>query len=308
MPWTAVVNPAAGRTTARSLDRLAAALGARGIAVRIARDLVDGQDLARAAFAAGHGVVACGGDGTVAALAAIAAETGGTLAIVPCGSGNDFARQLGLDHRHPLRNLGLLDPPEPSTTTVDLGRVTLGTTSRIFTTVANVGLDAAANRWANDHAHTFPGQHLGGTARYVLAALATIPRYRPTRLRVQVDEERWEGPAWLVAVGNSRSYGGGMLITPDASVHDGRFDVCIVEAVPRVELLRRLPGVFRGSHVRVDGVRMLRGARVEVTALDAPSTAPKRSQDLWASGEPVGPLPAVLEVCPDALRVVVPNL
>jgi diacylglycerol kinase (ATP) len=105
-----------------------------------------------------------------------------------------------------------------------------------------------------------------------------------------------------VAIGNCRSYGGGMLITPGASVHDGALDVCIVEAVPRAELLRQLPRVLRGSHVHVDGVRMLRGARVEIAALDSPLGG---SSDLWASGEPAGPLPATLEAWPDALRVVV---
>ncbi len=287
----------------------------------MARDPADGEDAARTAFEAGDGIVACGGDGTVAALAAIAAEAGGTLAIVPSGSGNDFARQLGLDHRHPLRNLSFLEHPESvATTTVDLGEIRLGapvpgTTDgrgRIFTTVANVGLDAAANRWANDHAHTALGRALPGTVRYGLAALATIPRYQPTRLRVQVDDASWSGTAWLVAIGNSRSYGGGMLITPTASVHDGLLDVCIVEAVPRRELLRRMPRVFRGSHVRVDGVHVLRGARVEIAALDTIAPDPRAgglpAGGLWASGEPVGPLPATLQARPDALRVVVPTV
>ena len=117
------------------------------------------------------------------------------------------------------------------------------------------------------------GRYLGGTARYLLAALATIPRYRPQRLSVQVDEERWEVKAWLVAVGNSRSYGGGMLITPDADLYDGRFDVCIVEASAPCRAAASAPrGCSGGAHVRVDGVQVLRGTRVELHALDTPGT------------------------------------
>ncbi len=303
MRWTAVVNPRAGRgRTGRLLPRLCAALDAAGIETHLTRDADEGAGFARAAFDRGDGVLACGGDGTVAALAGVAAETDGALAIVPTGAGNDFARHLGIDHRRPIDAVALATNPRANAVLqrVDLGRATTADgAQRWFTTVANAGFDAEANRWANDV------RWATGTPLYVLAMLRTIVAYRPRTTTVRVDGREWQEPAWLVAVGNTRCYAGGMRITPDAQVHDGLFDICVVGRTSRRELITRFPSVFRGTHTRADAVTMFRGARVELSADDdRHATSPP---ELWASGERVGPLPATVEVVPAAVRVLVPG-
>ncbi len=295
MGWTAVVNPTAGRgRTRRLLGPLGDALRARGVTVHVGADAADGLLAARTAFDRGDGVVACGGDGTVAALAGVAAEAGGTLAVVPTGSGNDFARHLGIDGRRPLDALALLDHGRHAR--CDLGRAeSADGTSRWFTTVANTGFDAEANRWANGV------QWATGTTLYVAAVLRTLAVYRPRRLRVTVDGTVWDDAAWLVAVGNTRGYAGGMLITPGAVIDDGLLDVCVIGPVPRGEFLAKFPRVFRGTHVAVPLVETFRGRCVEVEAVGT-----GLALDLYASGEQVGPLPARLEPVAGALRVVVP--
>ena len=303
MRWTAVVNPRAGRGRARRLlPRLRAALDAAGIDAHPTRDVDEGAALARASLDRGSGIVACGGDGTVAALAGIASEMDGPLAIVPTGAGNDFARHLGIDHRRPLDAVALLaDAPgnEGPLTRVDLGRATAADgTQRWFTTVANTGFDAEANRWANGV------RWATGTPLYVLAMLRTIVAYRAQTISVRADDREWHGPAWLVAVGNTSRYAGGMRITPDAQADDGLLDVCVVGRTSRLELVARFPSVFRGTHARADAVEMFRGARVEVSAGDDRAAA--SGLELWASGEQVGPLPAVIEVVPGAVEVLVP--
>ena len=258
--------------------------------------------LARALFERGHGVVACGGDGTVATLAGVAAEMDGALAIVPTGAGNDFARHLGIDYRRPISATALVTDPQADATLqrVDLGRATTADgAQRWFTTVANTGFDAEANRWANDV------RWATGTPLYVLAMLRTIVAYRARTTSVRVDGREWHEPAWLVAVGNTRFYAGGMRITPDAQVDDGLLDICIVGRTSRRELITRFPSVFRGTHTRADAVTMLRGTRVELSADDDRSSA--SPPELWASGERVGPLPATVEVVPAAVRVLVPG-
>ncbi|MEX1143930.1 MAG: diacylglycerol kinase family protein [Acidimicrobiia bacterium] len=292
-----MVNPVAGRgRTRRMLPTLRHALEEHAVAVHVSMDVDDGRRVARDAFLRGEGVVACGGDGTVSALAGVAADEGGPIAIVPTGAGNDLARQLGLDPRQAIDAVALLDAGRIGR--MDLGRAEASDgTAEMFTTVANAGFDAEANRWANDV------RWATGTTLYVLALLRTAVTYRPRPMCLRVDDTTWEGPAWLVAVGNTRWYAGGMMITPGAEIDDGLLDVCIVGDGSTAEFLRRFPRVFKGTHTALDSVTTLRGSSVEITASDAG----QHGLELWASGERVGPLPARLEAVPGALQVLVPE-
>jgi len=288
------VNPVAGRgRTRRTRAALDAALATRGIPVCRPASAAAAAEEAAVRFALGEGVIVCGGDGTVAGIAGVAAEAGGTIAVVPTGAGNDFARHLGIDGRRPLDALELLTSGRVAV--CDLGRVTTadGTTAW-FTTVANTGFDADANRWANGV------RWARGTTLYVLAMLRTLATYRPVAVKVVVDGVEHASRAWLVAVANTRYYAGGMMIAPGAEVDDGLLDVCLVGPVSRGEFLARFPSVFRGTHTRVEEVRTWRAATVELRAGD------DRALECWASGERVGPLPATLTARPGALRVLVP--
>ena len=140
-----------------------------------------------------------------------------------------------------------------------------------FTTVANTGFDAVANAWANTVTWT------SGTPLYVLATLRTLAAYSPTPVRVTVDDATTiETEAWLVAVGNTRTYASGMMITPAASVHDGLLDVCVVGPVSRIDFLRTFPSVFSGTHVEHPEVRTARPPRR------------RRSDRARTRGRPVG--------------------
>jgi diacylglycerol kinase (ATP) len=291
--WTAIVNPAAGRGRARKrLPALRDALTAPGLDVDVV--VSTGPDdparIARAAFAAGRGVVACGGDGLVAELAGIAAETEGLLAVVPLGAGNDFARTLGLEHRNPLAAVQLLRDGKEML--VDLGRAD----GHWFTSVANTGFDAEANRWANGVTH------LSGTTLYVVAVVRTLAVYEPQQFRLTLDDgEPRDVRAWLIAFANGDSYAGGMHIAPNARLDDGTLDITIVGPVSRPGFLRTFPRVFRGTHVTHPAVTCLRSTTVSVESLEADS-----GMEIYASGERVGPLPARVEAVPAALRVLVP--
>jgi diacylglycerol kinase (ATP) len=296
--WTAVVNPAAGRGRGPlTLPAVADALAAvdRDVQIRVSADLADAITVATAALDDGRGVVACGGDGTVCSLAGLAAERDGVLAIVPSGSGNDLARHLAVPRRDASAAAELLTTG--LVTRVDLGRADAedGSTAW-FTTVANAGFDAEANRWANGV------ERIGGTPLYVLAVLRTLSSYVPRRVRVIVDDDVVDTDAWLVAVANTRSYAGGMVIAPGASLDDGTLDACIVGPVSRADFLRTFPKVFSGTHVEHPAVTIRRGRSVRIEMPDA-TDAP----ELWASGERVGPLPGTLRAAPGALRVVTPS-
>ena len=290
--WTAVVNPGAGRRRgARDLARLTDALAARGIPFHATGSAEEGRSVARDAFARGDGVLACGGDGTVQALADCAAAVDGILAVIPVGAGNDFARSIGLDHRDPLAALQIVDTGHE--TRVDLGRIrTADGVTTTFTTVAHSGLDGEVNRWANTV------HRLSGTALYAVAAVRTIATYHPTDMRITVDDAEWSGEPWMVSVANTHCYGGGMNIAPGARTDDGLLDVVVVHDVSRARVLRCFPRMIKGTHLTIEGVDHFRGSVVEI---DGPT-----DQEIYASGELIGCLPATVEIVPGALRLMVP--
>ena len=290
MTWTVIVNPVAGRGRTRKLlpviEERAAAVGAK---VQVSLNPDDPTRLAQEAAAQGHDLVACGGDGVVAAVAGVAADTGRTLAVVPTGAGNDFARVLGYDPKHPMEAFAALEHGHDRV--IDLGQVN----GRWYTCVTASGFDAEANRWANTV------HRLSGTALYVAAVLRTLAVYKPHPFRLTVDGETHEFRAWLVAVGNGPSYGGGMNIAPAAKLDDGLLDVTVVGAMTRWQMLTSFPKVFKGTHVSHPLVSTFRAARVDLVSLD-----PSVPMDVYADGELVGPLPATMEARPAALKVRVP--
>jgi diacylglycerol kinase (ATP) len=290
VPWTVIVNPAAGRgRTQKLLPELERTASAAGLEFHVSPEPGAPTKLARAAVDDGHDLVACGGDGLVTEVAGVAADTGRRLAVVPTGAGNDFARVLGYDPKNPLRAFAALEDGRDRV--VDLGRVN----GRWYTCVTASGFDAEANRWANTV------RRLSGTTLYVAAVLRTLAVYKPHRFRVTVDGETTETRAWLVAVGNGPAYAGGMHVTPNARLDDGLLDVTIIGAMSRAEFLWHFPKVFKGTHIAVPSITTLRGARVQLESLDA-----SIPMEVYADGERVGPLPGRMEAVRDALTARVP--
>jgi diacylglycerol kinase (ATP) len=294
MSWTLVLNPVAGRGRHRDLAPQLRSLARQAnldAEIVVSESAVDAETLARKAAEAGRDLIAAGGDGTVGLIAGIAAETDRLLGIVPTGAGNDFATTLGYDRKHPLDAISAIANGRDAT--VDLGAVN----GRWYTCVTCSGFDAEANRWANTVSR------ISGTPLYVAAVLRTLAVYKPCPFRVTVDGEVHETPAWMVAVGNSRAYAGGMQIVPDARMDDGLLDVCVIGDLSRLQILRHFPKVFKGAHLGIAGITTYRGARITVEAL-----GPKAgTMEVWADGERVGPLPATMEPRARALRVRVPS-
>jgi YegS/Rv2252/BmrU family lipid kinase len=284
-----VVNPSAGGgRAARALPGVQARLRALGCNVETAatRDLAHARELAGEAARAGRVVVTLGGDGIVGCVAGALREVpGAVLGVLPGGRGNDFARVVGI----PLDAEAACEViahgvPRP----IDLG----ATDDRTFIGIASVGFDSDANRIANE-----TPARLGGLV-YVYGALRALVAWKPATFVVEVDGERVEFTGWSVAAANSKAYGGGMLLAPDASLEDGAFDVVLVAQTSKLHCLRSLPKVFKGTHVRDPTVRVLRGSEIRVQA-DRPFV-------VYADGDPIGELPITMRVLPGALRVLLP--
>ena len=283
-----LVNPAsAGGRALEALPKVHAALDELGAEHRTVttRSIDHAYEEAKTAVGEAETVVALGGDGLLRPLAGALKHTESALAIVPCGRGNDLARVLGIP----------TDPGEAARLAVR-GEERLLDVANVEGTpymgIASFGFDSDANRIANE------AKLVKGNGVYVYAALRALAAWKPATFSVRVDGERHEFTGYTVAVGNSKAYGGGMLMFPDAELDDGKLDVILCKELSKLGFLRELPKVFKGTHVDSDFTELFRGEEIEVSA-DRPFA-------IYADGDPIGATPAIMRVERRCLRVVAP--
>ena len=285
-----IVNPSAGRRKGdvgalirETLDRSGVDFEVlwtqrRGHAEALAREAAEtGDDL----------VVAAGGDGTVHEVASGLVGTDTALGILPCGSGNGLARALGmpLDLRRACRAL-LSARVRP----IDAGRVN----GRYFFATAGTGLDALVAARYDER----PGNRRGLFPYVVLTARTFFTRV-PEEITLNLDN----GPPLtarpiLLTVANTRQYGGGAIIAPDARPDDGLLDVCLMEDVSLFRALFHARRLFTGTIHRMPGVRLFQAATVEIVR---PAPAPFQMDGEALRGEAV----LSIQVVPGALKVAI---
>lgn len=229
-------------------------------------------------------VVACGGDGTVHLLLNAVVGLDVRFAVVPMGTGNDFARYLGLKKARDAIEVA----KSGVTRNIDVGHIALKDETRHFLGIASCGFDAQVNERAN----TYRGPQ--GTVKYVVALLGELRALKALKVLVAIDDSASHHKVTLMAIGNTSSYGGGMLVCPQADAYDAKLEVMRVAEVNRRTLLRVFPRVFRGTHVTHPAVTMSRASRVEISGEDFP---------IYADGERIGLGPAAVTVLPAKLAV-----
>ncbi|GGV42574.1 diacylglycerol kinase [Streptomyces griseoflavus] len=291
---TLFVNPTAGRGRgARAALPAASALRDAGFSVRtvVGDDPRDALARARAAIDEGTGaLIAVGGDGMANLALQAVVGTGTPFGLVAAGTGNDFARALGMPLREPAAAGRMIADALRCgrVRDIDLGRIG----GHWFGAVLASGFDSRVNDRGNRMRLPL------GRLKYDVAMVAELAAFRPLPYRITLDGgEVREVEATLVAVGNGPSYGGGMRICPGADLTDGLLDVTVVGRCSRATLLRVFPRVYGGTHVGHPAVTVLRAASVELAAEGVTG---------YADGEPVGPLPLTACCVPGALRVVGP--
>lgn len=249
--------------------------------------------LAKAAAAApGSLLVVIGGDGTVNEVVNGVAGTDAELAVLPNGTGQDFARTHGIPGGLDDAVRTVLDG---ATRTIDLGRVECeGSDSRYFANVGSAGMSGSVARRANSMTKRF-----GGRATFFYALTREFLAWQNTRVELELDDGvRREGPMHDVIVANGRFHGGGMKLAPEARQDDGAFDVVTIGDVNKVDFLTTAPKLYSGRYLSHRKVELLRSSSV---AIDADAPLP-----LEVDGEPIGTTPARFEVVRAALRLRVP--
>ena len=225
-----------------------------------------------------EGIISVGGDGLAHLILQIAVPRNLPFAIVPAGTGNDIVRSLGFSLTEIERYLEQVVSSAPRS--IDLGNVD----SEWFAAILSTGFDSVVNERAN--ALTWPR----GPQRYNVAIALELPKFKPLEYHITTDTETFSTEAMLIAIGNGRSYGGGMLVCPHAQINDGLFDVMILEPVSKFEFLKVFPKVFSGSHITHPAVRTFRTKKI---SLHADAIA-------YADGERIGPAPISAECVSNA--------
>ena len=289
MKLALIVNPSAGGGRAgRELPGVQAELTRLGLDHRAqhTRSLDHARELAREAAAAGEAAVAFGGDGLVGAVADALCGSDGVLGVLPGGRGNDLARTLGI----PLQ-------PVPACAVLRGGlveRLDLGDVDgHGYVGIASCGFDSEANRIANET------RIIRGNLVYAYGMLLALARWKPATFTVEPDS----GPArtflgYSVAAANSRYFGGGMMLAPDASLHDGQLELVIISDVARLRYLLHSPSVFKGTHVRQPNVEVIRCSAAKISA--------SRPFEMYADGDPIAQLPVTVFTRPAAVQTIVP--
>lgn len=243
-------------------------------------------------------LVVVGGDGTVSLGASIVAGTPVRLGVVPAGSGNDFARALGLPINDPEESTrSLLHALSRPVMAIDAIEITSPEQSArpAPRTVAvgnvNLGFDALVNARAN-------GSSRGHTMRYTTAVLRELASFHPFPYWMEIDGgERIEVDAPLVSLCNSGVYGGGMRLVPDALLDDGQLELAMVQGLSRPRLLRFFPKVFSGTHTDVPGFSIQQVRELTIGLRHG------RALRAYADGEARALLPITARVLPGAVRL-----
>ena len=241
-------------------------------------------------------LVVIGGDGTVNEVVNGVAGTAAELAVLPCGTGQDFGRTHGLPTRFDDAVRVALGG---ETRVIDLGRVELGKssnggTSRFFANVGSAGMSGAVARRANAMTKAF-----GGRATFFYALTREFLAWQNTHVMVELEDGvRREGPMHDVIVANGNWHGGGMKLAPDARQDDGVFDVVLIGDVTKLDFLTTAPKLYSGRYLSHPKVELLQSSSVTIRASEP--------LPLEVDGEPIGATPARFEVVPSALRLRVP--
>ncbi len=303
-----IVNPTAGhgRGLARWNDVASALLSANPGSEQVSTTgRGDASALAQQGLRSGfEAIIAVGGDGTLCEVvhgflsSPEGLRGGAVVGTWPAGSGCDVARQFKIG-RNPGVLLEMLSSPRPRR--VDAARASCGAGAdrrmRYFFNVAGVGLPSEVTR----RLESGKGKRWGGTLSYLLASIGAIASAKAREMRLVVDGVAQEPDRFhIIVLANGGIFGGGMRVAPGADREDGRLDLVTLGELSALGLLRHLPKVYSGAHMRLPQVRHRRVSRVEISLSDSARLPIDVDGELW------GELPASFEVVPGAVPFLCP--
>ena len=230
-------------------------------------------------------LICIGGDGFIHDILPTLVKHELPLLVVPAGTGNDFARTLGL---FGAKLELLLNLPEVATPKeINLGIVSHSGESTPFVQILSTGFDSVVNERANGF------KFVKGSIKYVVAVLLEVWRFRAIDFEIAIDGKVIRQKAMLVCVANGKSYGGGMKIVPQARNDDGLLNVMVVDRVNPLRLLAVFPRVFFGTHINHPKVHFYSGVDIRIAG----------KTKAYADGEKIGKLPIEIRLAERGIKV-----
>jgi diacylglycerol kinase (ATP) len=299
-----VVNPAsANGSTGKRWPEISSQITALGLEhdALVTTRAGEATDLAAQALTSGADtVVAVGGDGTLnevanGFLAGDQHHPDAALGLLPFGTGGDFRRTVGI----PMDLEAAIDcVKKRKLRAIDVGRIEMealegGRKVRHFVNIADAGIGGVVVERVNRTTKLF-----GGKASFMYGSIATLLTYKPQTVRIETVERSWGGRAQNVVVANGQYFGGSMHVAPKAEPDDGEFDLVIFGDIARFEAIRSINDLYKAKHVENPKVTGWRSSRVEI--------ASDERVLIDVDGEMCGTLPAIFEVLPKAISVIVP--
>ena len=232
-------------------------------------------------------IMVAGGDGTLhEVINGLELPANIEIGILPTGTGNDFARVVGVTYE---KDLAVKLITRGETRLIDLGEVN----QRKFINIAGVGFDAQVAYEVNTGF-----KFVSGTIAYLMALAKVMLTYKSLPIDIFIDDVKKTEEILFFSVANAPYIGGGMKIVPQAIIDDGLFHICLAQKVTRLEILQTLPKIYHGRHIEHSKVHIITAKELR---LSSPFPLP-----LHADGELLGTLPAYFRVLPGILHLLVP--
>lgn len=290
-PVILIANPVAKRASAQKIQKTVAFLRSAGheLDVRLTQKRGDAEGWARKAAEDGApSIIAAGGDGTFNEVINGIANSGTAMAIVPLGTTNVLAKELGI----PEEVAGAADLAlRGEVHSVSLGKVSCVSHSspvtRYFCLMAGIGFDGEAVYGVSESLKRHSGK-----GAYILSGLKALMEYSPGDLRFTVSGTAYAG--YSAIVGKASRYGGNFKITPDAMLDDPHLCIAIMHGKRRRDILRYIYGIFRGRHLQIKDITYLKGESVRIEGIAR----------IQIDGDYLGTTPATVTVVPDALKLI----
>lgn len=291
-----ICNPIAKKASERKIARASHFLKSKGYKVDILFTEQKGhaENLAREAIKESPSlIIAAGGDGTFNEVVNGIAGTEIPMAILPLGTTNVLAKELGVpENVEHAMELALSRTPK----TVSLGKISgiyedqftrhSSLVTRYFLLMAGIGFDGEAVFRINETL-----KKISGKGAYILSGFKTLSVFSPRELILNMDGRIYTG--YSAIIGKAAKYGGNFKITPDARLTDPFFYVCLLKGKGRLDILRYVSGIIMGKHLRFKDVEYVKAKNIDV----------KGEAHIQIDGDYFGRSPAKIEVVPDIVRM-----
>jgi YegS/Rv2252/BmrU family lipid kinase len=283
-----IINPVAGKGRSLKAQKIIVQrLKNLNITFSIQQTTAQGDALKIAGEAAVEGydtVVAVGGDGTIYEVINAIAKTNIKLGIIPTGTGNDFAKSVGIPENIELALNIILNQ---SIKKIDIGCVN----GKYFINVASIGFDTEV---VNGMKHI--KRFISGPWAYILSVFKTLISYRDITVEFQLDNKLMKKEVLLVAIANGKYYGGGMMIAPNARIDDGYLDICVINKISKLKFIKLFPTIFKGKHISLPEVECFKAKQVKILT---------NNQIINCDGELIGYTPIAFNISEYKLNLLV---